>query len=406
MQKRNLLLLCSTFIISFAMAQRSSMIYVMSSPKGEANWVNIQLMNAQKGNVVNQVYTAPAQIVSSPEYKGAASLRPAVDGYKFPTATTVAAAAFVPGSNQLFFVPLRVGELRWADVSNPAAPLFGSINSSALSRLDMNNSANHITRMAVGADKKIYALSNDGSHFFSITTGTQPQITDLGNIVDAESNGQLTVTSQCSGWGGDMVAGTDGDLYLFSQRFNVYRININTRIATHIGTIKGLPENYTINGVAADQDGAVIVSCSYGNQSLYFVDLDNMTASVAYNGSVLHNASDLASGNLAKRPARNNGQYLTNNAAFNNASQKISMYPNPITDNRFQLSFETVTSGVHTIQVMELSGKILLNRVVTISGPGQFESVELSPTLARGMYMVKVMNSESKTVYTNKVLVQ
>jgi hypothetical protein len=82
------------------------------------------------------------------------------------------------------------------------------------------------------------------------------------------------------------------------------------------------------------------------------------------------------------------------------------MYPNPVTDNRFQLSFEAVSAGVHTIQVLELSGKVLFNRVVNISGPGQFETVELSPTLARGLYMVKVVNSESKTVYTNKVMVQ
>ncbi|MBS4065318.1 MAG: T9SS type A sorting domain-containing protein [Chitinophagaceae bacterium] len=404
MQKRILLLLCSMLTVNFVMAQRSSMIYVLTSPKGQANWVNIELMNAQKGETVNRVYTAPAEIVTSAEYQGAASQRPSVDGYRFPTATTVAAAAFVANSKQLFFVPLRVGELRWADVSNPAAPVFSSISSPLLSKLNMDDAANHITRMTVGADKHIYALTNDGNHLFRITTGAQPQITDLGNLVDAENNGALTVHSQCSGWGGDMVAGTDGDLYLFSQRFNVYRIDVSTRVATHLGTIKGLPENYTINGVAADQDGNILVGCSYGNQSMYYVDIEKLTATVAFKGLMLQNASDLASGNLAKRPARNNGEYL--NGSFTIAHQKISMYPNPVTDHRFQLSFEEVSAGVHTIQVLELSGKVLFNRVVNISGPGQFETVELSPTLARGLYMVKVVNSESKTVYTNKVMVQ
>lgn len=404
MQKRILLLLCSMLTVSFVMAQRSSMIYVLTSPKGQANWVNIELMNAQKGETVNRVYTAPAEIVNAEDYQGAASKRAAIDGYKFPTATTVAAAAFVANSKQLFFVPLRVGELRWADVSNPAAPVFISISSPLLSKLNMDDAANHITRMTVGADKHIYALTNDGNHLFRITTGAQPQITDLGNLVDAENNGALTVHSQCSGWGGDMVAGTDGDLYLFSQRFNVYRIDVSTRVATHLGTIKGLPENYTINGVAADQDGNILVGCSYGNQSMYYVDIEKLTATVAFKGLMLQNASDLASGNLAKRPARNNGEYL--NGSFTVAHQKISMYPNPVTDHRFQLSFEEVSTGVHTIQVLELSGKVLFNRVVNISGPGQFETVELSPTLARGLYMVKVVNSESKTVYTNKVMVQ
>jgi hypothetical protein len=404
MQKRILLLLCFQLTISFVIAQRSSLIYVMSSPKGEANWVNIDMINAQKGQVAGRVYSAPSEIILSGDYQGAASQRPAVDGYKFPTATTVAAAAFTANGKQLFFVPLRVGELRWADVSNPQAPVFKSLSSPVLSGLNMNDAANHITRMTVAADKNIYALTNDGNHLFRITTGDYPQITDLGNLVDAETNGQLTLHSQSNGWGGDMVAGTDGDLYLFSQRFNVYRVDINTRMATHIGTIKGLPENYTINGVAADQDGNVLVSCSFGNQSMYYVDLDKFTATVAFNGSVLQNASDLASGNLAKRPARNNGQYIT--GAFIAANQKISMYPNPVTDNRFQLTFEQVSAGVHTIQVMELSGKILMNRVVNISSPGQFESIELSPALAKGVYMVKVTNGDSKTVYTNKLMVQ
>jgi Secretion system C-terminal sorting domain len=406
MQKRILLNLCCLLTINLVFAQRSSMIYVISSPREQANWVNIQLMSAQKGETVNNVYSAPSEIINSPEYRGAASQRPAVDGYKFPTATTVAAAAFAPGTKQLFFVPLKVGELRWADVSNPAAPVFSSISSPVLSKLDMNNAANHITRMTVGADKNMYALSNDGNHFFRINPGAQPQISDLGNLVDAASNGQLTVHSQCSGWGGDMVAGTDGDLYLFSQNYHVFRIDINSRVATHMGTIQGLPENYTINGVAANQEGAILVGCSYGNRPLYIVDLETLSAAVAFNGTVLHNASDLASGNLAKRPAKNNGQYIGNNAAFNISEQKISMFPNPVTENRFQLSFEEVSTGVHTIQVMELSGKLLFNKVVNISGPGQFEKIELSSSLERGMYMIKVMNSESKTVYTNKVMVQ
>jgi hypothetical protein len=406
MQKRILLLLCSTLTISTLIAQKSSVVYAISSPNGQANWVNIELINASKGQIVNRVYSAPSEIISSENYMGAASKRPSVDGYKFPTATTVAATAFVAQSKQLFFVPLRVSELRWADVSNPAAPNFGSISSPDLSRLNMDDAANHITRMTAGPDNSVYALTNDGNHLFRITTGTHPQITDLGNLVDAESNSQNTVHSQCSGWGGDMVAGTDGDLYLFSQRLNIYRINISTRVATYIGNIKGLPENYTINAVAADQEGRIIVGCSYGNQAMYYVDIDQLNATVAFKGLIQQNTSDLASSNLAKRPAKNNGQYITDNGRNTDLNQKISMFPNPVTDNRFQLSFEDVTTGIHTIQLMELSGKLLFNRVVNISGPGQFESIEISPTLARGIYLMKVMNKDSKTIYTQKVLVQ
>ncbi|MBP6687180.1 MAG: T9SS type A sorting domain-containing protein, partial [Lacibacter sp.] len=106
------------------------------------------------------------------------------------------------------------------------------------------------------------------------------------------------------------------------------------------------------------------------------------------------------------RAAINNGQYVTGRSPFEMANQKIAMYPNPVTEHRFQLSFEETGKGIHTIQVLDLSGKVLFNKIINISGPGQYEGVELQQTMSKGMYMVKVLNSESKTIYTSKFLMQ
>ena len=42
-----------------------------------------------------------------------------------------------------------------------------------------------------------------------------------------------------------MIADNDGNLYVFSARNYVFKVNIETRVATYLGTIKGLPANFT-----------------------------------------------------------------------------------------------------------------------------------------------------------------
>ncbi|NCU04090.1 MAG: T9SS type A sorting domain-containing protein [Chitinophagaceae bacterium] len=395
-------ILLAAFLLSSCtiFAQKSSFIYAVSSPENQVNWVNIQMMNSRQGDLVQTVFDP------SKQHAGITDVLTARQTGSWPTATSVAAAALDGSSLRMFFIPMRIPELRWADLRDPSSPKFFSLASPVLSSLNMNDPANHITRMVIAKDGYGYAATNDGNHLFRFSTGKKPDIVDLGNIVDASSNGAVSVHSQCSSWGGDMVAGTDGLLYLITQRKFVYSIDPATRMATHIGVITGLPENFTVNGAAADGEGRVLISCSTGNLPYYYVDLTSFKADVAFGTDKRINASDLASGNLASRAAVNNGQYVTGRSPFDHAVQKIGMYPNPVTERKFQLSFEGTEKGIHNIQVLDMSGKILLNKIINISGPGQFETVDLDKQLSKGMYFVKVLNSESKSVYTSKFVLQ
>lgn len=398
--KEKFLLSAFLFICSTNFAQKSSFVYAISSPENQSNWTSIQMMNSKRGDIVQTVFDPAKKYVAVFDAVTERNIN------TWPTATTVAAAAFDASNQRMFFIPMRVPELRWADVREPSSPKFYTLTSPLLSQLNMTDPANHITRMTIAADGYGYAATNDGNHLFRFSTGKKPLLVDLGNIVDAATNGALSVHSQCSSWGGDMVAGTDGLLYLITQMRNVYSIDPATRFATHLGTIKGLPENFTVNGAAADNDGRVLISCSYGNQPYYYLDLTTFKADLAFGTEKRINASDLASGNLASRAAINKGQYIEGRSPFEMANQKIAMYPNPVTERRFQLSFEETGKGIHTIQVLDLSGKILLSKIVNISGPGQYEGVELKQQLSKGMYMVKVLNSESKTIYSSKFVMQ
>ncbi len=406
MKKKTLLPVFFLFSVTTLIAQRSSFIYAISSPENQTNWVNIQMMNAKKGEVVQTVFDPSAQKKPVVDFSTNTTLaRIANSSEPYPTSTMVAAAAYDGKNQQFFFIPMRIPELRWADVRVPASPHFYTLRSPVLSTLNLNDPANHITRMVIAADKYGYALTNDGNHLFRFTTDKEPVITDLGNLVDAAENNSVSIHSQCSSWGGDMVAGTDGNLFVISHNKHVFKFDPDERIATFMGTIKGLPDGFHVNGSAADQDGRVIVSCSFGNQPYYYLNLETLDAKMAFSKDQYINASDLASANLALRPANNNGQYITGNSPFAATNQKIAMYPNPVTENRFQLNFEETGIGVHHIQVMDLSGKILLNKTVTINGPGQYEGVELQSSISKGLYLVKVVNSASKTVYISKFIV-
>lgn len=408
MKKKILLPFLLLFITNSLVAQRSSLIYAISAPDNQTNWENIQLLNSKQGVVLQTVFDPSKQKLSVTDAVSNTPVTSTANGKPIgPTATTVAAAAFDEAKQRFFYIPLRIPELRWADMRQPSSPKFFTLTSPVLSQLNMEDAANHITRMVIGADGYGYAATNDGNHIYRFSTGKTPVLVDLGNLVDVAGNGQVSVHSQCSSWGGDMVAGTDGLLYLISHRKYVFSIDPSNRMTTYMGVINGLPENFNVNGAAVDQEGRVLMSCSYGNQPYYHLDLETLTAQPAYKEDTKRiNASDLASGNLATRPAINNGQYVVDRSPFALENQKIAMFPNPVTEHRFQLNFEETGTGIHTIQVLDLSGKIMFNKTVNVSGPGQYEGVELKQTITKGLYLVKVLNQDEKTVYTSKFIVQ
>jgi hypothetical protein len=408
MNKQLLFSLSFLSFTAFVCAQRSNSVYAISAHNQQTTWVNIQLLNGAKGEVQQTVFDPSKQQQRMIDFHTNSPVAASADGMAVnPTATTAAAAAFDELHQRFFFIPLRIAELRWADLRSPASPQFYTLSSPILGQLDMNNAANHITRMVIGADQYGYAITNDGNHFYRFTTGKKPGLTDMGGLSDAPGNGPVSVHDQNSSWGGDLVAGTDELLYLITYKNHVFSIDPTTRIATYRGVINGLPQNFSVNGAAVDAEGRVLVSCSFGDQAFYQLDLETLAAKPAYKDNKRTiNASDLASGNLATRPAINRGQYIQGRTPFGEGNQTIAMFPNPVTEQQFQLHFEETGTGTHTIQVMTLDGKIVLNKIVNISGPGQYETIRLKQDVSKGMYLVKVLNQDTKAIFKSTFILQ
>lgn len=414
------LLLTSSFIaFGFTAAAQNAATFAITGDNTHGNtdynWMNIRKVDVGTGKMLSNVYdrlNPNGQLLDAATKQPVASR--AVNSGRLqsntqtPTATLVAAAAYDKRHNKLFFTPMRIGELRWIDFDeNNGAPKFYTLTNNLLNNLDLSEEANHITRMDIAADGNGYAVTNDGNHFIRFTTGKKTVITDLGTLVDAESNKGISIHNRCTSWGGDMIADAYGKLYIISANHAVFKIDIDSRTATYLGIISGLPANYTTNGAAVDADGKVVVSSANSYDGLYKLDIKDLAA-VKVEGSDKYTASDLANGNMLYQKEvdakRNFGITADLPAAPINTDARI--FPNPVTANEFKVLFDNQTAGQYVILVNDLSGRNVVTQNAAIAGKLQAVTVRLNSALAKGVYIVKVLDAAKQTVFTDRVVVQ
>ncbi len=401
-------LLSSSFIVlslSVAAQDANSSFAITGKGTGDFNWVNIRQVNIKTGLLERTVYdntVNPAMTSAFSQSSNNTTLAP-VMGYG------VAAAAYDKTHNRLYFTQMHYGELSYLDL-NKKEPVFnfmGPLIPRAAGAFLSEES--HITRMVIAADGNGYGITNDGNHLIRFTTGKKVTITDLGNLVDAESNRGISVHNKCTSWGGDMIADAYNKLYIISANHNIFTVDVDTRIATHIGAITGLPATYSTNGAAVDGDGAVVVSSANTFEGYYKFKLNDLAAVKIEGSDKTYNASDLANGNLLLQKesdaAKNFGAadfkpvipVITNDA---------HIYPNPVTANEFKVYFDGQQSGKYNITITDLTGKAIMNRVVTVNAKIQVETVPLNRNFAKGMYMVKVTDASNKFIFTERIVVQ
>ncbi len=387
-------------------AQSKKAFAVTSDTKGTYSWNTIREIDLSTGETVGTYYDKSLhknfEIVADLNSSLTASRDSRAQIKMMPMAEGVAATAFDEKHNRLYFTTMRGTELRYFDLSNrsgrvvynQAQPLFAG------NRFD---EANVITRMAFASDGYGYALTNDAKNLVRFTTDQKPVITNLGEVTDGKNNGSISIHNLCSSWGGDMVGDAYGNLYMVSMRNQVFKINPQTRVADHIGLIKGLPAEYTTNGMAVDADGEVLLSSAAVAGTYYRLNMSTMEATAIknVNSDNVYNASDLASSNLL---------YKNKSASIKPATEllgndKVSIYPNPAINKMITVQFDKVPAGKYNLVVMDASGKNITARSVIVNYFGQVERVNL-PRTAAGMYMLKLTGSDSKSVYNNKIMVQ
>jgi TonB-dependent SusC/RagA subfamily outer membrane receptor len=326
--------------------------------------------------------------------------------YESPTATMVAAAAYDQRHNKLFFTPMHVGELRWIDLYDKSSSLkVFCVTDQPLTPTEKQNETTQITRMVIAADGNGYALSNDGNYFIRFTTGKQPAVTQLGALKDDGGNNDHSIHSR-SMYGGDMIADAFGDLYLITASANVFKIDINTREAKHLGAIQGLPKRYTTNGAAINNNGDLIVCSATATDGHYKVDLDNLQAEKVDVKYQL-NSSDLASGNLAferRKKELSNASLKAIDLTMSN--NKVTVFPNPVIRDNFRVNFKQSEAGQYDVQLVDLSGKIVFQKRVNVGIVNQTETIVVDNGLAKGVYMLKIVDRSKRLISSGNLVLQ
>jgi hypothetical protein len=379
-------------------------------------WMNIRQVDLGTGQVNTTVFdrTKSKFTITDVEAKKTFNQTTVNDGTAksselYPTSSFVAAAAYDRRNEKLFFVPMRVGQLRWMDANiKNDVPTFYSIAIPGYSPSLNIDEANNITRMVIGSDNVGYAITNDGNHLYKFTTGRKPVITDLGALVDAEDNNGLSVHNKCTSWGGDMIGDAYGKLYIITASRNVFVIDADTRITTFKGTISGLPANYTTNGAAVDADGSVILCSATAFDGYYKMSITDLAAKKIEGSDMVYNASDLASGNLLFQKeadeARSNS-FAKLVPANTNVINENTVYPNPVTGSSFNVALAGKLQGNYSIVITDLAGRAMQTTKTSLTKGQQVQVVNFNSRPVKGTYLVKVLDEKGAEILSDKLMV-
>ena len=419
-------LLSTSFILSSltTLAQDAGKTYAITgNGSGDFSWMNIRQLDISTGKITQDIYQSNKTAYT---FLDAASKTPAsTQSFKIdnngtvssvvqvmdaPTLSMVAAAAYDKKHDKLFFTPMRIGELRWLDLSaGTSTAKFYAEKTQLLNTGDLMDEANHITRMDIAADGNGYAITNDGNHLIRFTTGKKTVVTDLGNLVDDENNKSgISIHNKCTSWGGDMIADAYGKLYVISANHQVFKIDIDSRIATYVGAITGLPGVYTTNGAAVDADDNIVVSSANSFDGLYKFKMADLAAVKIEGSDKTYSASDLANGNLLyqKEADAKKSFDLPSVAPPAPINSDARIFPNPVTANQFRILFDGEKAGQYTVTLSDLSGRFIMARQVLVSAKLQTETVQITSTIAKGMYLVKVSDASGQSIFTERIVVQ
>ncbi|MBS1934719.1 MAG: T9SS type A sorting domain-containing protein, partial [Bacteroidetes bacterium] len=190
------------------------------------------------------------------------------------------------------------------------------------------------------------------------------------------------------------------NLYLVTASNHVFKTNISTRVTQYLGTISGLPQKFTANGAAVDEDGNIIVSSSMYTESYFSVDPKTWAATPYKPMSETYSSADLANSNvLHTSPA----SLVKLNTVTSN---KIKAYPNPVANNEFNVQFNNLNTGNYSIQLTDEFGSELLHKKIRVNQSSQTEIINISGYDAQGFYLLRVLDESNKTIFTQIMVVE
>lgn len=382
--------------------------------QGGANWSFLRKINLQNGEYSQVLLSGNDASLLAYNATTRKQFEAPLQDSRFGTyvnaafATGVAAMAYDKKNNRLYYTPMFIDQLRYIDLKTMKV-YYVTDQAFTGKPVKSSDQGNIVTRMVIASDGYGYAMTNDATQLIRFTVGKKLSITDLGTIADDQANKGVSIHNSCSSYGGDIIADDAGNLYVFSARNQVFKINLETKVATHLGTISGLPNGFTVNGAAVTNDNKVLVSSAMLASSYFTVDMKSLSATPYTIAGTVWQSSDLANGNLLNTGTQAKGntvELISRNTEPNSGDGKISIFPNPVTNNQFAIQFNELEAGQYTIQVTDVMGRQVLQQIVSVAGEKQIQTVRLNASSSKGVYLVKVTDHANRSVYNTKIVVQ
>lgn len=309
--------------------------------------------------------------------------------YNHSQSMTMATLAYDSFNNHLVYMPMFSSNIY---VLNPKTKEITLVENTTarVTSCDINS---HLTRMATGYDGNIYAINNAGTQFLQISKkNNQYVVNDLGIIKDDSGNGKNSFTTIETGFGGDMIADSDNNFYVFSASGNVYKVVTKELKAKFVGKIAGIPDNYSVNGAAVNSRGKIVIASAKGSP-LYEVELESLQAKQLPGEQNLH-IYDLAS------------KYFVNDrATAANPIANLDIYPTRVDEQVIHVNGNDKTlKGNLKLTVFDISGKSVMNQNLAVKNGSLDQQVYLK-NLVTGAYIVSITDEAGKIVLNKKILV-
>lgn len=254
------------------------------------------------------------------------------------------------------------------------------------------NLGSQFTRMTTGFDGSIYALTNSGSQFLKITNKNgKYEVKDLGTVQDVSGSSEVSLTQMNTGFGGDMVADSDNNFYVFAASGNIFKINSESLSAVFVGKIKGLPENFSLNGAAVNANGKITVASAKA-QGFFEVNLENLEA------KHLNNNLNFPVYDLASR------YFVNDNRVANTAAvSDLSIFPTKVDQKFVNISIPSkMEKSKLTVSFFDASGALVSKK--QLSQESGVQRIDLQG-FNQGVYIVNVADHNGKVFSTSKILV-
>lgn len=324
---------------------------------------------------------------------------------RLPFTSGVAAIALDKKLNRLFFTTMGFSQLRYIDLATMRVyyvtdQVFSTVTEK------QNGPGKTISRMVITPDGTGYAISNDGSEFIQFTTGKKPAVTQLGALIDAPENKTVSVHNSCTSYGGDMVSDDKGNLVLLTGLNHVFKINPETKLSTHIGSIQGLPKGFTTNAAVVNSEGQLLLGSAVGKVSNYVLDIKTLKAVPFQTDNIAYHTSDLANSNYLSTNKNPFKTIASIQPLKSNLSNSIQISPNPIfEDSKFNIQFKDVKAGNYLVELIDIAGQPTFQRKITLTSKTNTQNISFTPSTSKGLYLVRVISVDKKYVFEQKLVV-